>query len=298
MKFTVTILLILLTLFFLFPWKERGKVDIPEERGNNLSATFDSVGQGYSGKVSGKIVYQRPDGIYTINLQDGKPVRIVPYGAYPRWSPDGKRIVFVHGNKIMLTDEDGKYVAKIATADKARAVGFTSEGKTILFSDGNYLKKVDLGTAMVSTLIENNEFREFDISKSAMRLVATVRTFFGVKVYAFDLSSGTERIVSNGCSASLSPDGLFITVNDKSHTKLFLYQWQNMQRAGFVSAPEGLKFDNQFWSNHIDWIVSTSEGKGTSHDIYLHYVPSNTSFRVTSTGDCDRADLFVTHFVH
>ena len=134
-----------------------------------------------------------------------------------------------------------------------------------------------------------------DLSADGMRLAATVRTLLGTKVLVYDLGRGrVERTVANGCSASLSPDGRLITVNGATHRKLDLYNWQTLESEGFVSAPEGLKFDNQYWSNHPAWLVSTSEGGGP--DIYLHHVPSNTAYRVTTTGDCDRADLFITEF--
>ena len=178
-----------------------------------------------------------------------------------------------------------------------RAVCFAPDGKSVLFSDGTFLKKVELATGRVTTLLENNEFREFDLSADGMRLAATVRTLLGTKVLVFDLGSGMKErtVANNGCSASLSPDGRLITVNSGNHRKLDLYNWQTLESVGFVSAPQGLKFDNQYWSNHPEWLVSTSEGGGP--DIYLHHVPSNTAYRVTSTGDCDRADLFVTEFV-
>ena len=56
-------------------------------------------------------------------------------------------------------------------------------------------------------------------------------------------------------------------------------------------APSGLKFDNQFWSNHPDWIVSQSEG--TYVDVYIHQISASRAIRVTDSGDCNRADLYV-----
>ncbi len=294
LKFTAVAALILLCFFFLFPGRDKATAVDRLDMKKSVLPAADLETTNYGEKIQGKIVYQRPDGIYSLSLPNRKSTRIIPYGSYPRWSPDGKHIVFVHADAIMLADDNGKNVVKIVSADRARAVGFTSGGKAILFSDGKYLKKVDLGTGKVTVLLENNEFREFDISNNGMRLAATVRTPFGVKVRVFNLGNGVVRTVGNGCSASLSPDGQLITVNNKSHTKLFFHQWESLQRTGFIGAPKGLKFDNQFWSNHPEWVVSTSEG--ITHDIYMHYVPSNTSFRVTSTGDCDRADLFVTEF--
>ena len=54
---------------------------------------------------------------------------------------------------------------------------------------------------------------------------------------------------------------------------------------------DGKKFDNQFWSNHEDWLTSKSEGD--EENIYIHHVPSGAAFQMTRSGGCDRANLFV-----
>lgn len=294
MKLTIVTAMIVLSALMLFPGREGMKAAGPGADRQGPGPEMESSKENYGEKVQGKIVYQRPDGIYTLTLQADMPKRIVPFGSYPRWSPDGQQIVFVHGNAIMLTDEAGKDMHKIAVAGKAKAVCFFPDGRSVLFSDGNSIKKVELKGLQVTTLLTDGEFRELDVAVSGTRLAATVRTPFGLKVRVFDLAGGGGRTVANGCSASLSPDGQLITVNGMSHAKLFLYQWGDLQPAGFVSAPLGLKFDNQYWSNHPQWLLSTSEGD--ERDIYLHHVLSNTSYKVTATGDCDRADLFVREF--
>ena len=70
-----------------------------------------------------------------------------------------------------------------------------------------------------------------------------------------------------------------------------MYHWDSLERVAQINAPSGKKFDNHFWSNNQRWVVSTSEGE--KHDIYINHVPSDTSYRITSSGDCDRGDLFV-----
>jgi uncharacterized protein (TIRG00374 family) len=290
LKLAGSVAVILSGFLFLFPWQNGGQfVPSAETSGSLVSAA--PVKQVHEEKLKGKIIFQRQDGIYLLNLRDRAPRRLVPYGTYPRWSPDGGQFVFVHGKAIMLADAEGRDPKKIAVAEKARAVCFAPDGKSVYFSDGTLLKKVELGTGRVTIMLENNEFREVDISADGLRLAATVRTLLGTKVLVYDLAAGgIERTVAKGCSASLSPDGLLITVNGEGHELLNLYDWHNLRPVGFVSAPPDLKFDNQFWSNHPEWLVSTSEG--VSADIYLHHVPSDTSFRVTTIGDCDRADLF------
>jgi len=82
-----------------------------------------------------------------------------------------------------------------------------------------------------------------------------------------------------------------VTVNGKNHRFLYLYSWDNLKKVARLQAPAGRKFDNQLWSNHSQWLVSTSEGK--RNDIFLHHLNSDTSYQLTTSGDCDRADLYV-----
>lgn len=294
LRFAGVVAVLLAGFLLLFPGPGKGDQPAPLETKKSIVSP-DPAGQEYEKKIRGKIVYQRPDGIYLLTLPEKTSKRLVPYGTYPRWSPDGARVVFVNNNEIMLVDAEGRDVRKIAAAEKARAVSFAPDGKSVLFTDGTWLKKVELATGGVTRLLENNEFREVDLAADGKLLAATVRTLLGTRVIIYDLGKGLEeRPVARGCSPSFSPDGRLLTVNGDKHTKLHLYDWQTLQPVGFVSAPAGLKFDNQFWSNHAQWLISTSEGAGA--DIYLHHVPSDTAYRMTSTGDCDRADLFVTEF--
>ncbi len=244
-------------------------------------------------RMTGKVVYQRPDGIYTVKIGSKKPQRIVEYGTSPRWSPDGKKIAFVDGNKIMIVSPRGGKAKAIATAAKAKAVCFDPDGQSVLFTDHKSLRRVDLRRQKVTTVLKGNEFLEIDIAEDGIRLAATVRTSLGYRVQVFDLQTGKSRTVARGCSASLSPNGSLVTVNGRKHRVLNLYSWDSVQRVEHITAPAGGKFDNQLWSNSPQWIVSTSEGD--RHDIFIHHVPSDTSYRVTSNGDCDRGDLYVSN---
>lgn len=243
-------------------------------------------------RVTGTLLYQRPDGIYTLDLHGKVPVRIVEHGTYPRWSPDGQGIALVQGNAIMVAGRRGEGLRRVATATRARAVCFTADGRALLFTDGKILKQVDLATLAVTNLWQDDEFLEVDMAGDGRRIAVTVRGLFGYRVKVFDLVTGEARTVAVGCSASLSPDGSLVTVNGGRHDELHLYNWDNLSLAAMIKAPPGLKFDNQFWSNHPQLLVATSEGE--DRDIYLQNWRSNESLRLTESGDCDRADLHVT----
>lgn len=269
---------ILLLVFCLFPWPAA-----TAQPANNKMALLD--------KLNGKLVFQRPDGIYLMQVGKQSARRLVDYGSNPRWSPNGKQIAFIHGNAIMLVTEKNGKIKHLATAGKAKAVCFDPDGRSVLFTDNNLLRRVDIRSRKVKTLLKGDRFYEVDMAKDGQRLAATVKTITGFKVRIFDLKTGSDRTVSKGCSASLSPDGKRVTVNGPKHRVLYLYQWENLKRAGAIHAPAGRRFDNQFWSNNPQWLTSTTEGK--RNDIFLHHVASDTSYQLTTNGDSDRADLYV-----
>jgi WD40 repeat protein len=242
-------------------------------------------------KLIGKVVFQKPDGIYLIKIGEQSEKHLVDYGSNPRWSSDGKQIAFLHGNRIMLLTEKNSKISHLATASKAKALCFDPDGLSIIFTDNNLLRRVDIKTGEIRTLLKGGSFYEVDIAKDGRRLTATVKTLTGFKVRIFDLDTGSARTVSRGCSASLSPDGSRITVNGKKHRMLHLYQWENLKKVRTVHAPADRRFDNQLWSNNPQWLTSTTEGK--RNDIFLHHITSDASYQLTTSGDCDRADLYV-----
>lgn len=239
----------------------------------------------------GQVVYQRPNGIYVQTIGNPSANRIAAQGTKPRWSPDGKKIAFFQGNAVMLYSLQKNRSKQVAMAASPQALSFSSNGKALYFSDGKLLQKVTLKNGKLTTVYEGTPFLEIDTAGKGKRLAVTTKTFTGFRVEAIDLTNGTRRTVSKGCSASLSPGGKWITVNGPKHRSLFFYDWQNLQRVGRVSGPNNRRFDNQQWSNHPLWLASTTEGK--AKDIFLHHAPSNSAYQITSSGDCDRADLFV-----
>ncbi|AGF79149.1 hypothetical protein UWK_02613 [Desulfocapsa sulfexigens DSM 10523] len=246
-------------------------------------------------KLIGKIVYQRPDGIYMITVGEKSPQHLLNYGTNPRWSPNGKQIAFVHGNAILiLTVKDGT-VKQLATASKAKALCFFPDGKSVIFTDDKLLRRVDIKSRKIKTLLQGEQFYEVDIAKDGKRLTATVRGLTGFKVRIYDLQSNSNHTVSRGCSASISPDGSKVTVNGGKHRILHIHQWDSLKKIGQIHAPTGKQFDNQLWSNSPQWLVSTTEGK--RRDLFLHHINSDSSFQITTSGDCDRGDLYVSRML-
>ncbi|MDM8553119.1 lysylphosphatidylglycerol synthase domain-containing protein [Desulfococcaceae bacterium HSG7] len=240
-----------------------------------------------------KIVYQCNDGLCKKLIGGKTPVLLTNRGAYPRWSPDGRWVAFIRGKAIMRMSSDGKNAQVMAKAQTPRAVAWSPDGREVVFTNGKSVKAVHIDTLAVDTLITGSKFLEIDMAYSSVGniLAATVKTLFSYQVKMFNLKTGQNRTIARGCSASLSPEGLLVTVNADNHEKLDLYWVHSGVKKGQIDAPHRLKFDNQYWSNKQDWIVSKSEGIRT--DIFVHYVHANRAVQVTFTGDCDRPDLYI-----
>jgi len=241
--------------------------------------------------VEGWVIYQRPDGIYKTRVENGETVRLAVAGSHPRWSPDGSLIAFLRGSHVMVMSADGSDQRVLAETGEPQCVAFHPNGKAVLFAGSKSIRSVSLADRSVQTILGGFAFREIDMALDG-KLVATVKHLGGFQIRAFDLTTGKDRRLSGGCSASLSPDGRLVTQNSGDHRRLYLRDWESGAPVVTLDSPAGLLFDNQSWSNNQDWITSSSHGP--LQEIFVHQVSTNQSWRVTDTGSGDRADLFVT----
>jgi len=239
----------------------------------------------------GEIVFEGPGGIYLQIFPKGNPKLITRDGTWPRRSPDGRSVAFVRNNSIMLIDLENLEEKKIAHADSARAVCFTAGGGAVLFTDGLYVRQADLQSQKTTTILTGEKFLEIDSSDDGKIITATVKTLLGFKVRIYKYPELAGNDVAWGCSASLSPDGLYVTVNSQDHRKLHVFSTGTLKREFFIPSPGEKGFDNQFWSNQLNWLVSTSDGN--HNDIFVHNVRDGTSRQATSGGHFDRADMFI-----
>lgn len=239
----------------------------------------------------GRLVYESDGGIFILDTRKKKAKRIAREGRNPRFSWDGELVAFVHDNSVVVMTDGGNRRRVLAKVEKPRTLCFSPDSRSVIFSDGKSLKRAFLESGEVEDLFRDGVFRELSINRKGDRLAVTIKTTTGFKVRAIDLNTGDVRTVSRGCSATISPDGRYITVNGRDHRKLHIYNWHDLERVKSIPAPEGAKFDNHYWSNSNSWLVSTREGE--RHDIYLHHVPSGANTRITHNGDSDRADFFV-----
>lgn len=239
----------------------------------------------------GRIVFMKAGGIYVKELGDDTEKRVLAKGTYPRWSPDGNMIAFIHNHQIGMFNRIDGATTYLARAKSPRAVVFNDTGKSILYADAETIFSVDIHSRQKKKVAQGKDYRELDVAKKGSLLVVTAKDFFDYYIYIIDLKNDRIKKIARGCSASLSPNGERITVNSRSHLELTLFDQLTGEKIGTLNAPSGYKFDNQFWSNDPDWIVSISEGNEA--DVYVHQVSTNQSWQVTQTGDCDRPDLYI-----
>lgn len=240
--------------------------------------------------LQGWVVYDRPDGIYKTRVETGETRRLSDGGTNPRWSPDASRIAYLRNGWVMVMRADGSEPRELAQPREPFHISFHPDGSSVIFTDLKAIKVVSIADRGVRTLLTGEVFREPDMTADG-RLVTSVRAM-QVEVRSYDLSTGEHWTIGRGCSASLSPDGTCVTQNTGGHRTLRLRDWKTGADRGKISSPKGLIFDNQYWSNHPDWIASKSQG--AYEDIFVHSVRLDRAWRVTASGSCDRPDLFVT----
>ncbi len=240
--------------------------------------------------VQGRLVYEREEGIAVKYLASNRSELIVPGGRYPRWTPDGNGFGCIVGKSILYVDLETGMRRVLAEPEKPGALVFTTS--SLIYSDGNQLKQVALDTEIETVLPVKGRLLELDIDRKESVLAATRKTLTGYNVDVYYLPEFTRRSSVAGCSASLSPDGRLVTVNSRSHRKLFLYSVAKNTKKKVLHSTRPQRYDNQLWTNHPDWIVVTAEGE--DHDIVLQSVLDGSLWPLTCNGDSDRGDLFIT----
>ncbi|MEN8190655.1 MAG: hypothetical protein ABFS19_12485 [Thermodesulfobacteriota bacterium] len=244
-------------------------------------------------RPDGWLVYQTPQGIYKIHSSGKGGKLLAPKGRLPRWSPDGKKIGFIRGNDIVLMAGDGTRERLLTKGTGVRTLCFHPAGRSLLFSDKKGLHSIDLRGGAVKTIATGHEIWELDLAGKPVVMIATVKTLVGWRVKIIAPGHGKGQPVSMGCSASLSPDGRYATVNSRSHKELYFFEAKSKKKVHRIKSPRGIKFDNQLWSNHPQWLVSSVGKSKTNRRIYLNHAVSGTAFRLTSVHS-DRGDFFVT----
>ncbi|MBP7276101.1 MAG: hypothetical protein KBA51_07850 [Kiritimatiellae bacterium] len=238
-----------------------------------------------------RLLYERADGVYLCEPGARHAERIAQGGSRPHWSPDGTSVVFIRGTEVTVRNLADRTERVVARGKTPRVALFHPSGKEIWFLDGHAVRAVHQAGGASREILSGADFRELDIAPDGSFVAVTVKRRIGYQVERHDPATGHTIRIGRGCSASVSPDGRFITVNAGNHRQLSLRDSRTGREARTLPAPPGMSFDNQRWSNHPDWIVSIREGE--RRHVLLHRVGDGRSWRITAHDDCDRPALFV-----
>lgn len=243
-------------------------------------------------ELSGKIVYEKPDGIHFERIGAQKAERLVSGGRYPRWSPDGKLVAYIKDNTIRLISVESRQERIVSSTESVRALAFHPGGKSIVFTDGATVRDLNIDSLRAETIAHGKRYLEIDISKdNSLLAYTTKRTFGGYQVELKNLGNQETKKISTGCSASLSPIGDFVTVNSESHRNLYIFDTRSGALIKQIEGPPGNRFDNHSWSNSNDWIAGVNESD--ANQICIIEVSSSRFWKVTDSGDADRPDVFI-----
>ncbi len=240
------------------------------------------------GPVAGKVAFQTDEGVFVQPI-GGRPSLVVAGAGYPRWSADGTRLAAVRGHDILVIGTDSAPRA-VARAEQPRAVAWDPAGDWLYFTDADRVRAVHIGDGRLRVIASGFTFRELDIHPDGTAMVATVRSG-GVRIRSFELPGGSSRELARGCSASYSPDGGLVTNLLSGHREIGLISADDGRTRRVLKAPGGVTYDNQFWTNHPDWIAGETEGR--RNDIILIHARTGAVHRLTDVGDAGRGDVFI-----
>jgi|GEM_PF-1923269 len=248
-------------------------------------------------QLSGYVAYelrdapgQSPD-IRITRIPDGQTRRLFSGGYCPRFSPDGQRLACLResGDAISVVRLRG-YRPRTYTdgISGARSLTWAPDGREIWFADGRRVQALRLTDGNVR-LLASVPAVEIDSASNGRELIYSCSDHYQ---YHVPLDTGNATVLCRGCSSSLSPDGTRFISNRGGHRHLWIRHFPDGDMVADLPSPPGQTFDNQFWSNHSDWIVSRTEQGGKSN-VWVHRVSDGHRWRVTDGGIADRPDLWV-----
>lgn len=239
--------------------------------------------------IQARITYEDAAGVWVRPIPGTNSTLVLRSGHYPRWSPDGRYIAAHDGSLLWLVDPDASSHRRLARVEKPRVLGWAQDGSGIFFTDGRILKRLDLNTGHVADLIKGKRIREISAERPAGRLAFTLKTVAGFSVCLFDLQQQHLQRLRSGCSASLSPDGGTVTVNDRDHHLLHLVDCEQ-GRTLTIHTPD-VPLDNHKWSNNRYWIAAVSDPP--ERGIYLYDLLHGCLHPIPGVKNVDRPDLYV-----
>jgi Dictyostelium (slime mold) repeat len=211
--------------------------------------------------------------------------------AHAVWSAKATTIYFIKtSGEIWRMNNDGSGAKKIASGKNSSynpIAGYRPDDTKLLYAAGTKLYKVDGSSGAMTQIYSGFKtwVGELAIDSGGTKAAArdTATDIFKISI------GGGETFYDNGCSASVSADGNYLTANVTGHVTLKIYKWSGGELKT-LSAPSGAQWDNQkFAVNSSDWIVYKYDGTSA---IGLVRVSDNTNTKICSMSS-DYPDFFL-----
>ena len=220
--------------------------------------------------------------LYIANV-DGTEVQKIAalpgYDTHPRWSPDGRRILFNSfpdsGDKphdVFMVNADGTGLTNLTNGryHDGQADDWSADGRRILFSSGKYpainLYSCNSDGSEVKQLTHEPDKVCYYASCSPKdgNIILAVFAENGKGIYQFDPKTGSLKLLrANGDAPSWSPDGQKITFQEKINGEYYL-MWMSADgsHAEGISGKE-IKGQAPIWaSDGTKLFYEVKNGKG------------------------------------
>ncbi len=209
----------------------------------------------------GWAVYANGGKVYCCEVS-GSPVELYDGSAANAcWSADGRYIFFIESSgDIWAMNNDGSDLRQLTddtiNTTESPISAYRPDPEYLLYVEGNTFYKINAwnGDKTVIHTDTVNFDGEIAISTDGTRLAARD----GGDLYKIAIG-GAGSIYAPRCSASISPDGQYLTKNWDGHVLMSIYTWdQAYPQTPFkdLDAPGGISWDNQrFAVNSDDYVV-------------------------------------------
>jgi hypothetical protein len=282
-------------------------------------------------EIEGFVVYSRPPDpkkdevvwmIDRLELGEWKP-RTLAEGVCARVGPDGKRLAVFRTEpgslkdkmtgSIWIIDADGTgerdlYTGAISLGVGACPIDFHPNNREIVFirEDGD-LGAVDIEWRTVRDLdLPGTYARELQLDGYGEHLVARWQGpgdwAMLRRLVLVEPATRIVRVYAAGCSAAISPDANWMTVNHDGHERMSIVHRDIRRRAVWKAADlvgPGRGWHNWHWSNHNDYIAvevfeKTQKQYEGPTDAWILQLSGRKATRITSGREANFPDLYVT----